>query len=68
MADDSEINIKVKKLQGVTVDLKVNRDLPVLALKEQLVESSGLPVEGQKVIFMGKVLQDQQTLRSYGKS
>ncbi|PRP79501.1 ankyrin repeat protein [Planoprotostelium fungivorum] len=66
MADETAISIKIKKLGGTTAEFVVQRTLLVRDLKQMLVESSGLPVEGQKLIFMGKVLQDQNTLESYG--
>lgn len=41
------------------------KDTTVLELKQRLAELSGIPLERQRVIFRGRVLNDERSLRDY---
>ncbi|CAM9817473.1 unnamed protein product, partial [Phaeothamnion confervicola] len=59
------MSIKVLDVQGHTYSLTVASDATVAALKDQLVEVSQVERERQRIIHMGKVLQDGDTLASH---
>eukprot|EP01133_Synstelium_polycarpum_P010251 gene10251-11953_t len=61
----AEININVKKLDGNVFALKVTLDTEVPALKEQLTTLSNIPATQQRLIYKGKVLQDNKDLAFY---
>jgi small subunit ribosomal protein S30e len=49
-----------------TQALEVADDQTVLAVKELLADSEGVPVDDQALSFAGQPLEDEQTLASYG--
>lgn len=60
-----EIEIKIKTLDSQIYTLRVNKNMPVPALKEQIATMSGVPLEQQRLICRGKVLKDNQLLSDY---
>eukprot|EP01117_Protostelium_nocturnum_P020321 TRINITY_DN9089_c0_g1_i2.p1 TRINITY_DN9089_c0_g1~~TRINITY_DN9089_c0_g1_i2.p1 ORF type:complete len:502 (+),score=197.73 TRINITY_DN9089_c0_g1_i2:133-1638(+) len=59
-----KINIKIKQIAGVTLEIQVDKEQTVFSLKKQIEEPTGVPAESQRLIFMGKVLNDSHTLSS----
>ncbi|XP_050364892.1 ubiquitin-like domain-containing protein CIP73 [Argentina anserina] len=65
--DGSEptIEIKIKTLDSQTYTLKVDKEMPVPILKEQIASVTGVLSEQQRLICRGKVLKDDQLLSAY---
>ncbi|XP_042488959.1 ubiquitin-like domain-containing protein CIP73 isoform X2 [Macadamia integrifolia] len=68
--DDAEcseatVEIKIKTLDSQTYTLRVNKCMPVPALKEQIATVTGVLSEQQRLICRGKVLKDDQLLSAY---
>lgn len=64
--DEGEtVEIKIKTLDAQSYSLRVNRNTPVPALKDQIASVVGVPVENQRLICRGKVLKDDQLLGAY---
>ncbi|XP_043806462.1 ubiquitin-like domain-containing protein CIP73 isoform X2 [Manihot esculenta] len=66
-AEGSEtmIEIKIKTLDSQTYTLRVDKQMPVPALKEQIASVTGVLSEQQRLICRGKVLKDDQLLSAY---
>ncbi|CAJ1944724.1 unnamed protein product [Sphenostylis stenocarpa] len=67
IAESSEttIEIKIKTLDSQTYTLRVDKQMPVPALKEQIASVTGVLSERQRLICQGKVLKDDQLLSAY---
>ncbi|KAK9269697.1 hypothetical protein L1049_001475 [Liquidambar formosana] len=67
VAEGSEttIEIKIKTLDSQTYTLRVNKQMPVPVLKEQIASVTGVLSEQQRLICRGKVLKDDQLLSAY---
>ncbi|XP_058111393.1 ubiquitin-like domain-containing protein CIP73 isoform X3 [Magnolia sinica] len=59
------VEIKIKTLDSQTYRLRVNKCMPVPALKEQIASVTGVLSEQQRLICRGKVLKDDQLLSAY---
>ncbi|KAE9601763.1 putative ubiquitin [Lupinus albus] len=59
------IEIKIKTLDSQTYTLRVDKQMPVPALKEQIASVTGVLSEQQRLICQGKVLKDDQLLSAY---
>ncbi|XP_031479455.1 ubiquitin-like domain-containing protein CIP73 isoform X1 [Nymphaea colorata] len=59
------VEIKIKTLDSQTYTLRVNKYMPVPALKEQIATVTGVLSEQQRLICRGKVLKDDQLLSAY---
>lgn len=64
-ASESTIEIKIKTLDSQTYSLRVNKQVSVPALKEQVASVTGVVSEQQRLICRGKVLKDDQLLSAY---
>ncbi|GMN47469.1 hypothetical protein TIFTF001_016650 [Ficus carica] len=62
---EATIEIKIKTLDSQTYTLRVDRQMPVPALKEQIASVTGVLSEQQRLICRGKVLKDDQLLSAY---
>ncbi|XP_057872082.2 ubiquitin-like domain-containing protein CIP73 isoform X1 [Cryptomeria japonica] len=62
---DPTVEIKIKTLDSQTYTIRVNKFLPVPALKEQIATVTGVLSEQQRLICRGKVLKDDQLLSAY---
>ncbi|XP_058203336.1 ubiquitin-like domain-containing protein CIP73 isoform X4 [Rhododendron vialii] len=60
-----EIEIKIKTLDSQTYTLRVDKCVPIPALKEQIATVTGVLSEQQRLICRGKVLKDDQLLSAY---
>ncbi|CAE7330906.1 ubq-1 [Symbiodinium natans] len=60
------MSILVKRITGKTSTLPyVDAGETVLSVKKRLEDVEGIPVDQQKLIFAGKLLQNEQTLSDY---
>ncbi|XP_062158133.1 ubiquitin-like domain-containing protein CIP73 isoform X2 [Alnus glutinosa] len=62
---EATIEIKIKTLDSQTYTLRVDKQVPVPALKEQIASVTGVLSEQQRLICRGKVLKDDQLLSAY---
>ncbi|XP_059635237.1 ubiquitin-like domain-containing protein CIP73 isoform X2 [Cornus florida] len=62
---ETTIEIKIKTLDSQTYTLRVNKEVPVPDLKEQIASVTGVLSEQQRLICRGKVLKDDQLLSAY---
>nr|XP_033516077.1 ubiquitin-like domain-containing protein CIP73 isoform X5 [Nicotiana tomentosiformis] len=62
---DSMIEIKVKTMNSQTHNLRISNQRRVCSLKEQVSLLIGMPMEQQRLIYCGKVLQDNDLVSSY---
>ncbi|KAM3876211.1 RAD23 homolog A, nucleotide excision repair protein b [Diretmus argenteus] len=62
------LTITLKTLQQQTFKIEIDPELTVKTLKERVEEEKGkdmFPAEGQKLIYAGKILNDDTPLREY---
>ncbi|OIW19515.1 hypothetical protein TanjilG_06970 [Lupinus angustifolius] len=64
-SSEPTIEIKIKTLDSQTYTLRVDKQMPVPALKEQIASVTGVLSEQQRLICQGKVLKDDQLLSAY---
>nr|KYP57363.1 Large proline-rich protein BAT3 [Cajanus cajan] len=64
-SSETTIEIKIKTLDSQTYTLRVDKQMPVPALKEQIASVTGVLSERQRLICQGKVLKDDQLLSAY---
>ncbi|XP_061350728.1 ubiquitin-like domain-containing protein CIP73 isoform X2 [Gastrolobium bilobum] len=64
-SSETTIEIKIKTLDSQTYTLRVDKQMPVPALKEQIASVTGVLSEQQRLICQGKVLKDDQLLSAY---
>ncbi|KAJ4838103.1 hypothetical protein Tsubulata_039647 [Turnera subulata] len=65
VAAEATIEIKIKTLDSQTYTMRVDKQMPVPALKEQIASLTGVLSEQQRLICRGKVLKDDQLLSAY---
>ncbi|XP_051982052.1 UV excision repair protein RAD23 homolog A-like [Xyrauchen texanus] len=62
------MQITLKTLQQQTIQIDIDDDQTVMALKEKIEAEKGsesFPVAGQKLIYAGKILQDDTPIKEY---
>lgn len=62
------MQITLKTLQQQTIQIEIDPELTVKALKEKIEAERGkdnFPVSGQKLIYAGKILQDDTPIKDY---
>ncbi|CAH9090411.1 unnamed protein product [Cuscuta epithymum] len=62
---EATVEIKIKTLDSQTYTLRVDKCVPVPALKDQIATVTGVLSEQQRLICRGKVLKDDQLLSAY---
>jgi len=60
------IQLTIKHIRGHTFPVDADVETDVLGLKVQIWESQKIPIEGQRLVFGGKELQDNTKLAEYG--
>jgi ubiquilin len=60
------LNVKLKTLNGCNYEFSVPPSLSVLQFKELISGRTQIPIDSQKLIYMGRVLKDCQTIESCG--
>lgn len=58
--------IYVKDLVGRTLTYIVNFDITIIELKQQISDKINIPVDDQRLIYDGKQLENDKSLRYYG--
>ncbi|XP_041843065.1 large proline-rich protein BAG6 isoform X2 [Melanotaenia boesemani] len=61
----SDIEVTVKTLDSQSRTYSVGARLTVKEFKEHIAPSVGIPVDKQRLIYQGRVLQDERTLADY---
>ncbi|XP_011484076.1 large proline-rich protein BAG6 isoform X2 [Oryzias latipes] len=61
----SDIEVTVKTLDSQSRTYSVGAQLTVKEFKEHISPSVGIPVDKQRLIYQGRVLQDERTLADY---
>ncbi|XP_075970949.1 ubiquitin-like protein 4A [Anticarsia gemmatalis] len=59
------MKVIVKKLQGGECILEVLPTTHIFEIKRQVEEKLHIPVEEQKLLFLGRTLVDEQTIQAY---
>ncbi|SPO01353.1 uncharacterized protein DNG_04029 [Cephalotrichum gorgonifer] len=59
------MKITIRSLTGVALELEVEPDTTLLAVKQQIEAHWDLPVEQQRIIFAGKQLEEVRTVGTY---
>ncbi|KAG7276568.1 hypothetical protein CRUP_019618 [Coryphaenoides rupestris] len=65
---NTEIEVTVKTLDSQSRSYSVSSQLTVKEFKEHIAASVGIPVDKQRLIYQGRVLQDERTLADYNVS
>ncbi|XP_037119486.1 large proline-rich protein BAG6 isoform X3 [Syngnathus acus] len=65
MADSSLTDVTVKTLDSQSRSYQVGGELTVRQFKEHIASSVEIPVDKQRLIYQGRVLQDDKTLTTY---
>uniref|UniRef100_A0A3B0NC52 Ubiquitin,putative n=1 Tax=Theileria annulata TaxID=5874 RepID=A0A3B0NC52_THEAN len=60
------LNISVQTMQGKRIQLQVSQNETVLDLKNKLEKEQTIPVDQQRLIFDGKLLENGKTIADYG--
>lgn len=58
--------VKVKTLSGNVIELNIQDDETVAALKEKLMERTGIDPSQQKLVFCAKQLENTDTVTKAG--
>jgi len=57
--------IKVKTLTGKEIEIDIDADDKIERVKERVEEKEGIPPQQQRLIFGGRQMADEKTVREY---
>jgi len=60
------MQIKVKTLTGKEIELDVESDDKISKVKDRIEEKEGIPPSQQRLIFGGKQMADEKTVKELG--
>ncbi|XP_019421735.1 PREDICTED: ubiquitin domain-containing protein DSK2b-like isoform X1 [Lupinus angustifolius] len=60
------VNINIRCSNGTKFTLQINLDSTVGSFKEIVARNSDIPAQQQRLIYKGRILKDDQTLKTYG--
>ena len=61
----AKVEIKVKTLDSRVLTLEINGGTTINQMKQMICSLTQVPVEQQRLIFLGKVLKDTMTISEY---
>ncbi|KAH9397778.1 Large proline-rich protein bag6 [Tyrophagus putrescentiae] len=59
------IDITIKTIDSKNFQFQVENDIQIKAFKERIAEEVGIDTDSQRMIFCGRVLSDEKTLKEY---
>lgn len=65
MAENEQMSIFVKSIDGKTRTIQCSRNSTIAEIKAQMRDKEGLQPDEQRLIFAGKNLEDTKTLMDY---
>jgi large subunit ribosomal protein L40e len=63
-SNDEEFYVKL--ISGQQIAFKLELDATIAQIKQDIFEQQSIKVEDQRLVFGGKQLEDDKTLRDYG--
>ncbi|BAM39859.1 ubiquitin [Theileria orientalis strain Shintoku] len=60
------LNLTVETMQGKSIQVQVSQNETVLDVKKKLEEEQTIPVDQQRLIYKGKLLENEKTIADYG--
>jgi ubiquitin C len=57
--------IFIKTLNGKTITLNVDDNHTIDSIKKQIFDKEGIPIDQQRIVFNGKQLEDNRTIKDY---
>lgn len=66
--DGDGVTINIRYSNGSKLSLQIKLDSTVDSFKAVLARNCDIPADQQRLIYKGRILKDDQTLKSYGTS
>lgn len=63
-----EVKVNIRCSNGSKFTVEISLESSVESFKAALAEKCEIPVDQQRLIYKGRILKDDQTLKSYGTS